>query len=197
MIVLDRRQRKRFASFLIYLLSWVPWAADHQFHKAASQSSASRIWNFWSSSSLHSTAPSVNPQTRSYPSPLGSSVQVLLPRSQGVRRASSDWMDVKEHDFHQLSNGSKTTVWRCLIVESADLKELSECTICLEQLRIFDTLSCGHRSYTNCISTWSESCPHCRFNRYLATDRTADTAQLPKPRRFEDLKVWNIRKAPR
>ncbi|KAG0314272.1 hypothetical protein BGZ97_009446 [Linnemannia gamsii] len=89
---------------------------------------------------------------------------------------SSDWVDVTERDCYQLFDAGDTTVWRRLVIESADLNCKSECTICLDRLVTFDTLACGHSFHTNCISAWNGSCPNCRFNQHLVTGRAADTA---------------------
>ncbi|KAK5805596.1 hypothetical protein F5H01DRAFT_354017 [Linnemannia elongata] len=86
---------------------------------------------------------------------------------------TSDWKDVTDDDCYQLFNPDKSTTWRRLMIESTNASDCDECSICLERLRTFDTLGCGHKFHSNCISAWSGSCPNCRFNQHLTTGRAA------------------------
>ncbi|KAK3833139.1 MAG: hypothetical protein JOS17DRAFT_741632 [Linnemannia elongata] len=82
---------------------------------------------------------------------------------------TSDWVDVKDDDCYQLFEADKNSVWRRLMIESADRHACEECTICLEPMENFDTLGCGHCFHTACIADWNGSCPNCGFNKHLTT----------------------------
>ncbi|KAF9919847.1 hypothetical protein FBU30_010464 [Linnemannia zychae] len=85
---------------------------------------------------------------------------------------TSNWVEVKSRDSYQLFSPDKSTIWRRLVIESADPRDCNdECTICLEKLRHFETLECGHKYHGSCISKWTGSCPSCQFNQHLATGR--------------------------
>ncbi|KAK3830699.1 MAG: hypothetical protein J3R72DRAFT_455498 [Linnemannia gamsii] len=89
---------------------------------------------------------------------------------------TSDWKDVREEDCYQLYRPDKTTTWTRLVIETKPLGRVDECTICLEGLRAFDTLGCGHKFHMDCISAWSGSCPNCRFNQHLITGHAPESA---------------------
>ncbi|KAH7034474.1 hypothetical protein BKA57DRAFT_476320 [Linnemannia elongata] len=82
---------------------------------------------------------------------------------------TSDWRKVTKDDCYQVFKPDKQVHWRRLVIESAGLQEHDECSICLEQLRQFHTLRCGHQFHTECIEQWDGSCPNCRYNRHLVS----------------------------
>ncbi|KAF9902632.1 hypothetical protein EC991_004728 [Linnemannia zychae] len=86
---------------------------------------------------------------------------------------SSEWVEVKERDCYQLFDASNTITWRRLMIESVKQEERSACTICLDKLLSFETLSCGHQFHTECINGWAGECPNCRYNKHLKTGRAA------------------------
>lgn len=86
---------------------------------------------------------------------------------------TSEWTNVVADDCYQLFNADKSTTWQRLVIESTNMSDCDECSICLEYLRTFDTLGCGHKFHTSCISGWNGSCPNCRFNQHLAVGRAA------------------------
>ncbi|KAF8942027.1 hypothetical protein BGZ47_006951 [Haplosporangium gracile] len=94
-------------------------------------------------------------------------------RFHGIKRTgeqyTSDWVDVKDHDGYQLFDADKSTVWRRLAIESADLHACEDCTICLKPMESTDTLGCGHCFHTDCIANWTGPCPNCEFNKHLNT----------------------------
>ncbi|KAG0361826.1 hypothetical protein BGX24_005268, partial [Mortierella sp. AD032] len=89
---------------------------------------------------------------------------------------SSDWVEVNQRDCYQLFSSDNTTAWRRLVIESVDLRECDECTICLEKLQSFSTLECGHKFHDGCTNGWTGPCPNCRFNQHLTTGRAAESA---------------------
>jgi hypothetical protein len=84
---------------------------------------------------------------------------------------TSEWKNVRKDDDYQLFNPDKRITWRRLVIESAGMDQFDECAICLEPLQKFQTLSCGHRFHAPCVRKWPDSCPCCRYNRHLISDR--------------------------
>ncbi|KAI8600738.1 hypothetical protein EDD21DRAFT_376361 [Dissophora ornata] len=82
---------------------------------------------------------------------------------------TSEWKDVTKEDAYQLFNPNNQTLWRRLIIESAELDDCEICTICLEKMRGTKLLGCGHRFHGHCYAQWNSSCPNCRFNQHLIT----------------------------
>ncbi|KAF9295097.1 hypothetical protein BGZ88_002778 [Linnemannia elongata] len=93
---------------------------------------------------------------------------------------TSDWKEVNEDDCYQLFKPDKQVHWRRLVIESTGLDECDECSICLEELRKFDTLGCGHQFHAECIEQWDGSCPNCRYNRHLVSGHEVEIIVEPK-----------------
>ncbi|KAF9123548.1 hypothetical protein BGW39_008889 [Mortierella sp. 14UC] len=97
------------------------------------------------------------------------------------KQYTSNWRRVEAVDCYQQFITDKKIAWRRLVIQSAPLDAYDECTICLEALRVFKTLACGHRFHAACIKNWRGSCPNCRCSKNLTIGGVAysdDTGTL-------------------
>lgn len=89
---------------------------------------------------------------------------------------TSEWKEVATDDYYQLFDSGKEISWLSLNIETVSVEEFDDCVICLEPLREFKVLGCGHHFHKPCIEQWRGlPCPICRHsNGGLQRDTDSD-----------------------